>query len=173
MKSVLIFFVIAPVFGAEPKTIGEAEMTFNKEFNTAKEEFDAKVKVAQDKFTFLLKEEMKRLTAKGDLDGAVAIREKIKTFEVVETSKIQSMVGKWKVQGVNWTAFYTFHPNGTITTIFKDKIYNDKIWEINKDILTIYSKNGKERLEWYKLPILETMNGKEQKGASITLLIQK
>jgi hypothetical protein len=86
MKFLAIFLVLGSVFSEEiqPKTVGEAEMAYNREYNTAKEQFDARVKVAQDKLVLFLKDEMKRLTVKGDLDGAVAIRGKIKTFEEPE-----------------------------------------------------------------------------------------
>lgn len=53
----------------------------DKEYQTAvdkaKAEFDAKVKVAKDKYVSSLKVEMTDLTKKGDLDGAVKIRDKI------------------------------------------------------------------------------------------------
>jgi hypothetical protein len=82
MKNVICFLmVVAPLFGAEPMTVGQAEMAYNREFNEAMAVFDARVKAAQDKFVIFLKEEMKRLTTAGDLDGAIAIREKIKSFD--------------------------------------------------------------------------------------------
>jgi len=85
MRNLVIFLVLgfSVVSGEEPqpKTIGEAEKMFNREYNDAKDAFDARVKIAQDKFVLLLKEEMKKLTTKGDLDGAVAVREKIKVLE--------------------------------------------------------------------------------------------
>jgi hypothetical protein len=87
------------LFAAESR-FSEAEAKFNREYDAAKAVFDRAVKVARDKLVVAYNEEMKRLTAKGDLDGAVAIREKIKNFEktevkVLETYLAKAIVGKW------------------------------------------------------------------------------
>jgi len=105
MRYVLIslMLLVSSVFA---QTAGEAEMAFNREYNEAKAVFDARVKAAQDKFVAVLKEELKRLTQKGDLDGAITVREKIKSLEdetkpndevvKVDGTKFQSLIGNYK-----------------------------------------------------------------------------
>lgn len=83
MKSALVFLmVVVPVvsiFGAE--RITDAEMQYNREYNTAKDEFDKKVKVAKDKLIISLKNEMKKLMTTANLDEAIKIKEKITSLE--------------------------------------------------------------------------------------------
>lgn len=74
----VLFFTTA-LFSAESR-FSEAEAKFNREYDAAKAVFDRAVKVARDKLVVAYNEEMKRLTAKGDLDGAVALRDKIESL---------------------------------------------------------------------------------------------
>jgi hypothetical protein len=96
-----VLFFTTVLFSAEPQTVGQAEMQFNREYNEAKAIFDKTVKVAQDKFVAFLKEEMKKLTTSGDLDGAIAIRDKIKSLEsdiqkvIVPNKKVGNRIVVW------------------------------------------------------------------------------
>jgi len=67
------------LFSAESR-FSEAEAKFNREYDAAKAVFDKAVKVARDKLIVAYNKEMKRLTTTGDLDGAVALRDKIESL---------------------------------------------------------------------------------------------
>jgi len=55
----------------------QTEKEYQTAVEKAKAEFDAKVKVAKDKYAVALKSEMEAATKKGDLDGALALRTKL------------------------------------------------------------------------------------------------
>jgi len=108
------------LFAAESR-FSEAEAKFNREYDAAKAVFDRAVKVAQDKLIVAYNEEMKRLTVKGDLDGAVALRDKIKNLETEAVKKaepklkIEDVCGNWKYVGDGWPkgTVHIFNPNMT------------------------------------------------------------
>ena len=139
MRYVLIslMLLVSSVFA---QTAGEAEMAFNREYNEAKAVFDARVKAAQDKFVAVLKVEMKRLTQKGDLDGAVAIKEKIKGLESQEVNelKLKKIIGtKWKKNSTG--DIIEFKVSGDL--INSNKAYNGQYSITNNSITIIWGQN--------------------------------
>jgi len=58
-----------------------AEAVYKMECTLAQEAFDKATKIARAKYVVFLKAEQVRLIQKGDLDGAVAVRNKIRGFE--------------------------------------------------------------------------------------------
>jgi hypothetical protein len=73
MKKLLIVLLGFAAVQAED----QAEAEYNRAVEKAKSEYDAKVKIAKDKYAASLKAEMDALTKKGDLDGALKVREKL------------------------------------------------------------------------------------------------
>ena len=91
------------LFAAESR-FSEAEAKFNREYDAAKAVFDRAVKVAQDKLVVAYNEEMKRLTVKGDLDGAVALRDKIKNLEQASKKEPEQIfIGDYSTQWGSWS----------------------------------------------------------------------
>jgi hypothetical protein len=73
MRKFFVLFLLAfPAFCSE-----QAEKDYQSAVDKAKAEFDAKVKVAKDKLVATLKVEMDAATKKGDLDGALKLRDRI------------------------------------------------------------------------------------------------
>jgi hypothetical protein len=132
MKSVICFLVVVgSVFGAElPPAAHQAEMAYNKEYNEARVVFDTRVKAAQDKFITFLKNEMKRLTQAGDLDGALALKEKISSLEKSDEKSEKdenknSIIGVWEY-GNNTREFTN---NGIC--ILVDTRDNKEVWRMS------------------------------------------
>jgi hypothetical protein len=98
------------LFSAESR-FSEAEAKFNREYDAAKAVFDKAVKVARDKLIVAYNAEMKRLTTTGDLDGAVALRDKIISLEkeVVKKAEpeLKSIKLMWPPSGI-----VVLQPNG-------------------------------------------------------------
>lgn len=159
MRYVLIslMLLVSSVFA---QTAGEAEMAFNREYNEAKAVFDARVKAAQDKFVAVLKEELKRLTQKGDLDGAITVREKIKSLEdetkpvvnnTTTTSTYNLVIIKAQYGANNKFIDATDYlnskiVNGKLSYLNKDEItkdLGDPLPGIDKSLIIDYKKNGK------------------------------
>lgn len=58
-----------------------AEKEYNAVLEAAKKDYDAKIVVATTRFVAALKAQMETLTKKGDLDGALRIRDRISSLE--------------------------------------------------------------------------------------------
>jgi len=134
------------LFAAESR-FSEAEAKFNREYDAAKAVFDRAVKVARDKLVVAYNEEMKRLTVKGDLDGAVALRDKIKSFDVkIEIG--QFILGNWFYTSKNgWKTILTFNEDNTFTARDGSSKTGNH-WEFS-DVLSLIWNNGDKRiLKW-------------------------
>lgn len=136
MKSVICFLmVVAPLFSAEPPAVppapitpavGQAEMQYNREYNTAKEEFDRKMKLAQDKFITVLKDEMKKLTQRGDLDNAMLVKQKIETLDTAQ----QAQPAQPRKQPINKKTYNCAGQHQTTIVATGSKPYPNKGYEI-------------------------------------------
>lgn len=126
----------------------------DKEYQTAldkaKAEYDAKVKVAKDKYVKDLKVEMDAATKKGDLDGAIKMRDKIveltpKVVVVPPKPDLTSdLVGqKWKYVHDNsdperYNKPLKFEPSGKISLGNE----NEASWRLTDTTLEILTKKG-------------------------------
>jgi len=151
----IIFLMASSLFAQESLTVGQAEMQYNREYNAAKAIFDRSTKIAKDKFINLLKNEMTKLTQKGDLDGAITINEKIKSLklEVVKDNlnqKFSNFIGTYKglVMGKEGSYRITFdkgvyileeltpHQFKSVSSItFKDLLLFQ--WPNNNDLISV------------------------------------
>lgn len=154
------------LFAAESR-FSEAEAKFNREYDAAKAVFDRAVKVAQDKLVVAYNEEMKRLTAKGDLDGAVALRDKIKNLEpekaVVKRPEVE-IIGKWDI---------TIGSNKGVWEFSKDNIVVGNsgtivgTWRTTDDSIIVEWGTPK-RWETFKFPLTGEVHGESWTRGKLT-----
>ena len=111
--SVLCALFISPICPAADTS--PAEQKYLADLSKLAEAHSAAVKTARRGFIEALKEEMKEETKKGNLDGAVAIRDRIQRLEAIKDGNVIA-----DLANSSWldtlSTVYKFHDDGTFST---------------------------------------------------------
>ena len=108
-----------------------------------REELKKRLAEKRSEVVAALKEELTKVTKKGDLDGALAIRDKIAELEKLQRPK--SLVGKWNFIFDRKNRLYTFSKSGTYTGHYPDsgRRYTGR-WKAEHGAVTLIRDGEKE-----------------------------